>query len=109
MASSSESISFRARREIKEALEEAARKSGQTVTDYLRSLVEDALNGEEQRARSLNNLQEELIELRRDLAAGLEALGVMVCRMLRTVTPEGEARAVEREFRAWVEENLRHA
>jgi hypothetical protein len=105
MAIGSDVISLRVQRETKDALEAAAKEAGTTLTDYLRALVEGAVTKE--RTGSAARL-DELRELRRDVTAGFEVLGVLMCRM-RKVSTDEEAKECERTFRQWIEENLRHA
>ena len=45
MALGTEMIGIRVTREMKAAIEDAAKRSGQTVSDYLRNVVEGAISG----------------------------------------------------------------
>ena len=113
MASSTESVSFRTRRETKEAIEAAAKEAGSTVGDYLRTLLEEAFaarqNGQSAAAPTSDAAAAEVAELRRDVAAGIELLGVTMLRMFARFTPGGSTAAEEKEYRAWIAENLRRA
>ena len=110
MALSSDMIGFRVRKETKEALDAAAKDAGTSVADYLRTLVEQALETKKPgSATGEDSIQAEVKELRRDLAGGLEVLGVMMCRLFAKVSPAASSGAAEKEFRDWIAENLRRA
>ena len=99
MAIGTETVGFRVKKSTKEALDVAAKKTGQTVTEYLRNVVEGALEGGNQGAKT-EELREDLGELRRDVRAAFKALGVYMAQ-LRMATGGEQVKAAAAEFQTW--------
>ena len=104
MGLTTETVGFRVTTTTKEELEAAAKQSGQTVADYLRNVVEGALRGQRREA-GLDEIKDEIGELRRDVRAAFKVMAVFSAKLHQATGADQVKTAVE-GFHSWIDTNL---